>query len=162
MNFNERWLEWLGVPMEKIVGWAWIDLIHPDERNEHLRRWQEAIASGSPAISEARVRRANGEYRWMLHHSVAQRDASDTVVRWFGSSVDIENLKRAECKIRRAEKELRTIIETIPAYVWTATPDGAVDFSTEAWLTGRDSVAEKQSDGHGRKTFTTTIAGSLH
>ncbi|HUJ13572.1 MAG TPA: sigma 54-interacting transcriptional regulator [Thermoanaerobaculia bacterium] len=132
--FNERWLEWLGVPIEKIIGWAWIDLIHPVDRNEHLRRWQESIASGSPAISEARVRRANGEYRWMLHHSVPQRDESGRIVRWFGSSVDIEDLKRAEGKIRSAEKELRTIIETIPAYVWTATPDGAVDFSTESWF----------------------------
>jgi len=129
--FNQRWLDWLGVPAEKIIGWAWIDLIHPDDRNEHIRRWQEAIASGSPAISEARVRRANGEYRWMLHHSVAMRDDAGNIIRWFGTSVDIEDLKRAEGKIRSAEKELRTIIETIPAYVWTATPpDGAVDFST--------------------------------
>ena len=132
--FNQRWLDWLGVPMEKIIGWAWIDMIHPEDRNDHIRRWQEAIASGSPAISAARVRRANGEYRWMLHHSVAMRDDAGNIVRWFGSSVDIEDLKRAEAKIRSAEKELRTIIETIPAYVWTATPDGAVDFSTESWF----------------------------
>ncbi|MGZ7081538.1 MAG: sigma 54-interacting transcriptional regulator, partial [Thermoanaerobaculia bacterium] len=132
--FNERWLEWLGVPLDAITGWAWIDLIHPDDRDEHVRRWQVAVASGSPAISEARVRRASGEYRWMLHHTVPMRDNSGKIVRWFGSSVDIEDLKHAEGKIRSAEKELRTIIETIPAYVWTATPDGAVDFSTESWF----------------------------
>ncbi len=132
--FNERWLEWLGVPLEALTGWAWIDFIHPEDRDEHVRRWHVAVASGSPAISEARVRRANGEYRWMLHHTVALRDDSGNIVRWFGSSVDIEDLKRAEGKIRSAEKELRTIIETIPAYVWTATPDGAVDFSTESWF----------------------------
>ena len=132
--FNERWLEWLGVPLEQIAGWAWIDAIHPDDRDEHVRRWQVAVASGSPAISEARVRRANGEYRWMLHHTVPLRDDAGNIVRWFGSSVDIEERKRAESKIRRAEQELRTIIETIPAYVWTATPDGAVDFSTESWF----------------------------
>jgi PAS domain S-box-containing protein len=132
--FNARWLEWLGVPLDAIAGWAWIDAIHPDDREEHVRRWQVAVASGSPAISEARVRRANGEYRWMLHHTVPLRDESGTIVRWFGSSVDIEELKRAEGKIRSAEKELRTIIETIPAYVWTATHDGSVDFSTESWF----------------------------
>ena len=132
--FNARWLEWLGVPLDAITGWAWIDLIHPDDRDEHVRRWQVAVASGSPAISEARVRRANGEYRWMLHHTVPMRDDSGEIVRWFGSSVDIEDRKQAERKIRSAEKELRTIIETIPAYVWTATPDGAVDFSTESWF----------------------------
>lgn len=132
--FNARWLEWLGVSIDAILGWAWIDLIHPVDREEHILRWQVAVASGSPAISEARVRRANGEYRWMLHHAVALRDDSGNIVRWFGSSVDIDDLKRAEAKIRSAEKELRTIIETIPAYVWTATPDGSVDFSTESWF----------------------------
>jgi PAS domain S-box-containing protein len=95
--FNERWLEWLGVPIEKIVGWAWIDAIHPDDRNKLIRRWQEAIASGSPAISEARVRRANGEYRWMLHHSVPQRDESGSIVRWFG----LKNAEGADTKLYR-------------------------------------------------------------
>ncbi|HYM59809.1 MAG TPA: sigma 54-interacting transcriptional regulator, partial [Thermoanaerobaculia bacterium] len=132
--FNERWLEWLGVPLDALSGWAWIDLIHPDDRDAHVRRWQVAVASGSLAISEARVRRASGEYRWMLHHTVPLRDDSGKIVRWFGSSVDIEDLKRAEAKARATEKELRMIIETIPAYVWTATPDGAVDFSTESWF----------------------------
>jgi formate hydrogenlyase transcriptional activator len=132
--FNERWLEWLGVPLDALTGWAWIDVIHPDDRDEHVRRWQIAMASGSPAISEARVRRASGEYRWMLHRTVPLRDDSGRIVRWFGSSVDIEDLKQAEAKIRSTEKELRTIIETIPGYVWTATPDGAVDFTTESWF----------------------------
>jgi PAS domain-containing protein len=112
-------------------GLAWIDLIHPDERDELSALWQAAIASGSPAIAGSRVRRASGEYRWMLHHTVPLRDDSGTIVRWFGSSVDIEDRKYAEGKIGNAEKELRTIIET---YVWTATPDGAIDFSTESWF----------------------------
>jgi len=125
--FNERWLEWLGVPLDALIGSAWIEFIHPDDREAHIQRWREALAGGSTAVSQARVRRANGEYRWMLHHTVPHRDDSGKIVRWFGSSVDIEDLKRAE-------KELRTILETIPGYVWTARPDGAVDFSTESWF----------------------------
>jgi formate hydrogenlyase transcriptional activator len=130
--FNERVREYLGVPHDAIVGWAWIELIHPDDRDEHVRRWRMSVACGEPSISESRFRGANGEYRWMLHHTVAHRDGTGNIVRWFGSSVDIEDLKRAEAKIRSSEKELRTIIETIPAYVWTSTPDGAIDLTTHS------------------------------
>ncbi len=132
--FNDRWLEWLGVPIDAVAGWGWIELIHPDDREEHVRRWRVAVASGTPAISEARVRRANGEYRWMLHHTVPLRDDSGNIVRWFGTSIDIEERKQAEARRWEAEQELRTIIETIPGYVWTATPDGTVDFNTQNWL----------------------------
>jgi formate hydrogenlyase transcriptional activator len=130
--FNERVREYLGVPHDAIAGWAWIEFIHPDDRDELVRRWRMAVASGEPAVSESRMRGADGEYRWMLHHAVALRDGTGNVVRWFGSSVDIEDLKRAEAKIRKSELELRTIIETIPAYVWTSTPDGAVDLTTQS------------------------------
>lgn len=130
--FNARVLEFLGVSHDTIAGWGWIEFVHPDDRDELVRRWRMAVASGEPAISEARLRSASGEYRWMLHHTVARRDGTGRIVRWFGSSVDIENQKRAEATIRGSERELRTIIETIPAYVWTSTSDGAIDLTTRS------------------------------
>jgi formate hydrogenlyase transcriptional activator len=132
--FNQRCLDYLGVPLEEIQGGRWTNFIHPDDLEEHLRRWRASVARGEPATSQARVRKANGEYRWMLHHTEALRDETGNVVRWFGSSTDIEDLKRAEEAIRHAEQELRTILETIPAFVWTAGPDGALEFLTESWL----------------------------
>jgi formate hydrogenlyase transcriptional activator len=132
--FNQRCLDYLGVPLDALQGELWTHFIHPDDLEEHLRRWRTSIASGEPAVSEARVRKANGEYRWMLHHTEPLRDEIGNIVRWVGSSVDIEDLKRAEETIRDAEKDLRTILETIPAFVWTAGPDGALEFLTKSWL----------------------------
>ena len=132
--FNQRCLDYLGVPLDALEAGRWTNFIHPDDLEEHLRRWRTSIASGEPAVSQARVRKANGEYRWLLHHTEPLRDELGNLVRWFGSSIDIEDLKRAEETIRDAEQELRTILETIPAFVWTAGPDGALEFLTERWL----------------------------
>lgn len=124
--FNRRWLEYIGVPFEAAEGWKWTEFIHPDDLERHVQRWRASLASGEPAISEARVRNARGEYRWMLHHTAALRGDRREIIRWFGSSTDIEDVKRAETNVR-------TILQTIPAAVWTARPDGAVDFLTENW-----------------------------
>ena len=132
--FNQRCLDYLGVPLDALEGGRWTSFIHPDDLEEHLRRWRTSIASGEPAVSQARVRKANGEYRWLLHHTEPLRDELGNLVRWFGSSIDIEDLKRAEETIRDTEQELRTILETIPAFVWTAGPDGALEFLTERWF----------------------------
>ena len=130
---NRRWLDEVGALPEALEGWGWTDFIHPDDREDLLCRWRASMASGEPAASEARVRLATGDYHWMLHRIQPLRDELGTVVRWIGSSLDVEDLKRAEGTLRSREQELRTILETIPAFVWTARPDGALDFITGRW-----------------------------
>jgi formate hydrogenlyase transcriptional activator len=131
---NRRWLDEVGAPLEAIQGRGWMNFIHPDDLEEHLRIWQASLASGDPAIHEARVRCADGEYRWMLFRTLPMRDEHGRIVRWFGSSVDVEESRRARDAIQNAERELRTILETIPGFVWTAPPDGALEFITESWF----------------------------
>jgi formate hydrogenlyase transcriptional activator len=104
--FNQRWLDELGVPLDAIEGWNWTQVIHPEDVEEHVRIWRAAMASGQPAVSEARVRRAGGEYRWMLHRTVALRDADGRIVRWFGSSIDIDDRKRAEQALHELTEQL--------------------------------------------------------
>lgn len=104
--FNQRWRDTLGVPLHELAGWAWARLIHPDDLARHVQTWREAMASGEPAISQARVRHANGEYRWMQHRTEALRDEEGNVVRWFGSSIDIEELKRAQHELHKLKDRL--------------------------------------------------------
>jgi formate hydrogenlyase transcriptional activator len=103
---NQRWRERVGAPLDLIEGWEWTNFIHPDDREEHVRRWRTSMASGEPAISEARFRCANGEYRWMLHHTVPVRNGRGQIVRWFGSSVDIDDRKRAERELHDLKEQL--------------------------------------------------------
>ena len=72
-----------------------------------MEKWRASLASGEPFLYEARVLRADGEYRWMLHHKVAVRDGRGQIVKWYGSSIDIEDRKRAEVQLRRSTEELQ-------------------------------------------------------
>src|SRR4051794_12052591 len=92
--FNQRWLDYVGVPMQALLGWMWTAAIHPEDVEAIVIRWRSSISTGEPFLHEARVRRADGQYRWMLHHKVAIRDERGDVVKWYGSSIDIDDRRR--------------------------------------------------------------------
>jgi len=101
--FNQTWLQYVGLRLEDIEGWKWTRAIHPEDVEGIVEGWRASLASGEPFIFEARVRRADGEYRWMLHHKIALRDEDGAIVKWYGSSIDIEDRRRAEDGLRRSE-----------------------------------------------------------
>ena len=103
--FNQRWLEYVGVPLEDVQGWKWRASIHPDDVAGIVDKWRACLASGEIFEYEARVRRADGEYRWMVHRKVPQRDGRGKIVKWYGSSIDIEDRKRTEDGLRAVMSE---------------------------------------------------------
>ncbi len=105
--FNQTWLRYVGRSLEDLQGWKWTAFIHPEDVEGIVEKWRASLASGEPFLHEARVLRADGEYRWMLHHKVAMRDGCGQIVKWYGSSIDIEDRKRAEVQLRRSAEELQ-------------------------------------------------------
>src|SRR5882724_3965010 len=105
--FNQTWLRYVGKPLEHLLGWKWTAFIHPDDVEGIVEKWRASLASGEPFLYEARVLRADGECRWMLHHKVALRNQEGEIVKWYGSSIDIEDRKRAEEQLRRSTQELQ-------------------------------------------------------
>src|SRR6202162_6680536 len=105
--FNQTWLTYVGLPLEDCQGWKWTASIHPEDVEGIVEKWRASLASGEPFLHEARVLRADGEYRWMLHHKVAVRDGCGQIVKWYGSSIDIEDRKRTELQLRRSTEELQ-------------------------------------------------------
>ena len=99
--FNKPWLEYLGVTLDKVAGWNWTAFIHPDDLDGIVATWRDSLATGKIFEYETRVRRADGEYRWMFHRKVPLRDADGNIVKWYGSSLDIEERKTAEEQLRR-------------------------------------------------------------
>src|SRR5260221_707141 len=106
--FNQRWLEFLGLHLEEVCGWRWTGAVHPEDVAGLLQNWHAALASGEPLEAEARVRRADGEYRLLLHRKVPLRDERGAIVKWYGSSIDIEDRKRAQERILQDERERRS------------------------------------------------------
>ena len=105
--FNQTWLRYVGRPLEDLQGWKWTAFIHPKDVEGIVEKWRASLASGEPFLHETRVLRADGEYRWMLHHKVARRNARGEIVKWHGSSIDIEDRKRAEEQLSRSTRELQ-------------------------------------------------------
>jgi PAS domain S-box-containing protein len=101
--FNQRWLEYLGLSLGDVEGWKWTGPIHPDDVAGTLDRWRACIATGEVFEYETRVRRADGEYRWMLHRKVPLYDDQGNIIKWYGASIDIENRKRAEDALQQSE-----------------------------------------------------------
>jgi PAS domain S-box-containing protein len=103
--FNQRWLEFLGLPLEEVCGWRWTGAVHSEDVAGLLQKWHAALGSGEPFEAEARVRRADGEYRLLLHRKVPLRNERGDILRWCGSSVDIEEQRRAQERILQDERE---------------------------------------------------------
>src|SRR6266404_4801683 len=103
---NQRFLEFTGRSMKDILGRGWESLVHPDDLASYVGEWQGAVATGEPMESEARVRRADGDYRWLLIRNVPLRDELSNIVKLYGTSVDIEERHRAEDALRQSEAYL--------------------------------------------------------
>jgi len=106
---NRRWVEYSGLSAEATSGAGWRSPVHPDDLDEHLKKWQRSLASGEPFENEARFRSANGEYRGFLVRSVPLRDAHGNILKWYGTLTDVEDRKKAEQereRLRQLEADL--------------------------------------------------------
>jgi PAS domain S-box-containing protein len=130
---NKRWLDYTGLTMDQALGWAWMGAIHPDDLPALLKKWKEVLASDQPDETEARIRRFDGVYRWFLFRVQPVRDSVGNIV-WYGANIDIEDRKQAEQQLQDSERNLRQMSETIPEMLWSATPDGAIDYCNNRLL----------------------------
>ena len=140
--FNRRWLEYTGLSLDKALGWGWTVAVHPDDLNRLTDRWRDLIASGQSGEMEARMRHGSGEYRWFLFRMGPSRNDSGDIVKWYGTSTDIQDLRQTDSlraaermieEIRGSEARLRRIIDTIPALVSCFLPDGSNEFLNRRW-----------------------------
>jgi len=131
---SRRWHEYTGLSPEESHGWGWQTAFHPDDLPPLMKKWQELLVTGEPGEIEARLRRRDGTYRWFLIRVEPLRSETGKIIRWYGTSTDIEDRKRAEQALRAREREFGLIINTIPALAWSAHPDGAADFFNQHYL----------------------------
>ena len=103
---NHRWQEFTGLAAENALGSNWEAVVHPEDHGRFVAAWRAALAAGQPIESEVRVRAGNGEYRWLLVRNVPLRDELGKIVKWYGTSFDIHERKRAEEALHRSEAYL--------------------------------------------------------
>jgi PAS domain S-box-containing protein len=101
--YNRRWFEYTGLSAGNEDGDQWTP-VHPDEEPLVRERWRRALGTGEPFDIEFRCRRSDGQYRWFLSRAAAIRDERGNIVRWFGTSTDIEDRKKAELAVLTKQK----------------------------------------------------------
>ena len=127
---NKSVIEYVGAPPEdlnRIEGsndFGWRQVVHPDDVDHSVEQWLHCLKVGAPYEVEHRVRRFDGAYRWFRAVGRSSRDRAGDITGWYGTTIDIDDRKQAEDALRKSEQQLRLLIDTIPALVWCATPDG--------------------------------------
>ncbi|MGA7376927.1 MAG: diguanylate cyclase [Candidatus Sulfotelmatobacter sp.] len=162
--FNQRCFDFTGSTLEEMRGMGWGKVVHPDDLENCVSSWQNAMRVGEPYEIEYRLRRKDGSFRWFLGRANPIRNATGEIIKWFGTCTDIENQKQNQQNLEgqikeqtlqlaetnaRLQRELYfQTLEGIPEIVWTADPDGAIDFTNRKWLDYSGLTAE-QSVGEG-------------
>jgi PAS domain S-box-containing protein len=167
--FNKTWLQFTGRSLQEESGDHWTANIHPDDVERHLGLYNAAFDSREPFESEYRLRRHDGEYRWMLARGAPRFTPGGEFVGFCGLCLDVTDRKRSEQDVRASEaryrelsetiaasekryrsigERFRTLTEMIPQMVWTANPRGELTFVNQRWAayTGREFDLKSPSE----------------
>jgi PAS domain S-box-containing protein len=138
---NQRWLTDFNLSLQEAQGDGWAAVLHPDDAAHHLESWQKSVATGIPFETEARYRRSDGEYRWFLNRAEPLRDKTGKIVKWYGTNIDIENLKRTERGLRESEAYLAEAQRLSHTGTWAFNETTTLYWSEESYrIWGFDSL----------------------
>ena len=127
---NRPGLEYMGLRLDEAIGFGWLGAIHPEDRQLVADRWLECLKIGKTYEFEHRLLRADGHYRWQLSRAVPIGGETGAIVRWIGTSTDIqdhrqveEDLRESRTEAERQAEELDRLYQTSPAGLAFIDPD---------------------------------------
>lgn len=109
---NRQWVDYTGIPDVEQLGYGWIEQVHPEDREQVREEWRSSVKKGTRLDIAFRIRRADGVYRWFKTRAVPIRDAQGTILKWYGTSTDIDDLKRGDEKRTSLLGKLTTILDS--------------------------------------------------
>lgn len=125
---SPQWYYFTGQPPTADLNAMWPLLIHPDDRLRILYQTDAARTAGIGWSYEYRLRRHDGQYRWVLSRALPELHAPDKPVFWHGALTEVHDQRELAEALRRGEAELRFLADSIPELIWTATAEGFVDY----------------------------------
>jgi formate hydrogenlyase transcriptional activator len=131
---NKRWHDYTGLSPAETVGWGFQAAFHPEDREKGIERCRSLATENGPAECEIRLRRHDGVYRTFHIRIEPLRDETGRIIRWYGTSTDIEALKQTEERLREDERELRRITDAIPQAIVVQDPSGTPLYANRATL----------------------------
>jgi PAS domain S-box-containing protein len=117
--YNQRWYDYTGTTPEQMEGWGWQRVHDPAVLSAVLSRWRDAIALAQPFEMEFPLRGADGTFRNFLTRVQPMKDSEGRLVQWFGTTTDVDQLKRIEQSLRVTQARLESTLEASSVGTWT-------------------------------------------
>ncbi|GAB2456107.1 hypothetical protein GCM10011375_04150 [Hymenobacter qilianensis] len=125
---SPQWYYFTGQPPTADLDAIWPLLVHPEDRLRVLYQMEAARKAGIGWSHEYRLRRHDGQYRWLLSRAVPELHAPDQAAYWHGAVTEVHDQRELADALRRGEAELRFLADSIPQLIWTATAEGFIDY----------------------------------
>src|SRR5947207_2998414 len=116
--FNKPWLEFTGRSMEQELGNGWTDGVHADDLQKCFKTYTEAFDARQPFVMQYRLRRHDGEYRWVADQGVARYNAQGEFAGYIGSCVDVTELVNKDEALRESEERMRLAADAVNLGIW--------------------------------------------
>jgi len=148
---NRQVLDYFGKTLDELKAWERTDAVHPDDLPGVVAVWKRSLENAQPYDVELRQRGADGVYRWFHVQGLPVRDAEGRILRWCVLQTDVDERKRAEQALHESERELRQLIDSVPAMIAVANSKGESEYLNKRALDYLDTTAE----GFGERPMTT-------
>ena len=160
--YNKQWYTFTGYTESDQGDHTWIPILHPDDVQPCLDSWQDSIRTGKRQEIELRYwDRTSANWRWFLARSVPTRDEQNRIIRWVGTSTDINRLKQAESAFEEIQERIRVTLKNAPIFLYTCGTDlrynwfhrAHPDFPLETILGRRDDELFDAASAHELMSF---------
>lgn len=125
---NKRFLDWSGLTLEQLNAEGLSSLIYPDDKKIVSDTWQQAFINKSEFNCEYRMKDAQGSYLWFLGKTVPVKNNEGDVIKWVGTTTNINEQKKIEEAKIESERQFRQLADIMPQQVWTANEKGELDY----------------------------------
>jgi PAS domain S-box-containing protein len=144
--YNQRWYDYTGTTQEQMEGWGWQSVHDPAVLPAVLNKWRDAIALAQPFEMEFPLRGADGTFRNFLTRVQPMRDSEGRLVQWFGTTTDVDQLKRVEQSLRMTQARLESTLEasSVGTWTWDIASDRLIadEFTARMFSVAADAAAE--------------------
>ncbi|MEH2420676.1 MAG: PAS domain S-box protein [Nostoc sp.] len=146
--FNKPWLDFSGRTLEQEMGNGWAEGVHPDDFQRCLDTYVNAFDARQKFTMEYRLKRFDGEYRWVLDTGVPRLAPTGEFLGYIGSCVDIHDRNLAQVALRDSEERYRILTEVSPQAIWMGDRDGGITYCNQYWL-DYTGLTMEQTSGYG-------------
>ena len=115
---NKPWLQFTGRSMDQELGNGWAEGVHHDDLQKCLAVYTQAFDARQPFVMQYRLRRNDGEYRWISDQGVPRHDPEGRFAGYIGSCVDVTELVNKDQALRDSEERMRVAAEAVNLSIW--------------------------------------------